>query len=160
MLPTAFVAHPYAPRPTRAAGLLEHGGWRIKRYAITLGEEQLGWASFEPGVALAIGALPAPARAPGRPGVGFLVAHRGRGGDYVVLGWWDRENELPTRVYVHEQAPGERWRAARGGESFCVWDLEVMAFERDAYVATVLAPGAGASAIEEYLARRPEAGDS
>jgi hypothetical protein len=151
---------PFSPRPTRFAGVLAHAGWRIKRYAITAGAAPLDWAAFEPGVALALAALPSPAAAPGRPAVGFLVAHRGRGADYVVLGWWDRENELPTRVFLCEQdAPGAAWRAARGGESFCVWDLAVIAGERDAYVATVLAAddAGSAAAVERYLARH--AGD-
>lgn len=81
------------------------------------------------------------------------MEHRGAGADYVVLGWWDRENELPTRVVVREHASEAPWRPARASESFCVWDLQVIGFERDAYVSTVLAPDAGPDAVEAYLAR-------
>jgi hypothetical protein len=60
--------------------------------------------------------------------------HQGRG-DYLVLGWWDNENELPLRVLVWGESG---WREARGSESVCVWDLRILWHERDAYVATVL----------------------
>jgi hypothetical protein len=141
---------PFSPRPTRFLRVQEHQGWRIKLYAISLDEAPLLVTDFAPGLALALESLPSPALTALRPGLGFCVLHRGRGADYAVLGWWDRENELPVRVLVrpHDEPV---WRAARGSESFCVWDLEVVAFERDAYVKTVLArPPLGA---QEYLNR-------
>lgn len=81
--------------------------------------------------------------------------HRGRDVDYVVQAWWDRENELPVRVYVRDDGP---WRAARNGESFCVWDLEIMNHERNAYVETVLS--GEANGPEAYLGRIFAAGPS
>jgi hypothetical protein len=69
-----------------------------------------------------------------------------------VLAWWDNENELPLRVFVRELEGDSQWRAARGVESFCVWDLQVIAFERDAYVATLLAGSPDvAGATRAYL---------
>lgn len=59
-----------------------------------------------------------------------------------MLCWWDRENELPIRVFVR-QHDGSPWRPAQGSESVCVWDLQVICFERDAYVHTVMAGRAG-----------------
>ena len=141
----------FAPRPITFLDLLSHRGWRLKRYAIVYGAPVLDWADFAPGMALALATLPEPACARDRAGVGFLVQHRGATADYVVLAWWDRENELPVRVVVRDHAPGSAWRSARGSESFCVWDLQVIAFGRDAYVATVLADG-DARAADAYLA--------
>ena len=146
---------PFAPRPITFRDVVEHDGWRLKRYTITTGVSVDEWSDFAPGDALALDALPRPARTAERAGVGFLIQHRGAGADYVVLGWWDRENELPVRVVVRDQVPGATWRPARASESFCVWDLQVIAHERDAYVATVLAEGDPAAA-ERYLAMRLE----
>jgi hypothetical protein len=141
---------PYQPRHLAAHGVESREGWRLKRYAISLEPGGVAWPEFAPGLALAWDALPQPAQTEGRPGVGFVIAHRGRGADYLVIGWWDRENEMPVRVFV--KPTGEAgFRAARGGESFCVWDLRVIAAERDAYVATVLSPQ-GAD-VEGYLQR-------
>ena len=149
---------PWAPRPIRSHGIRSHGEWRLKRYSIVHGAEPADWSAywreFEPGVGRVLADLPHPARTPVRPGVGFLIAHRGRGASYVVLGWWDRENELPLRIAVRDHEPGAAWRAAAASESVCVWDLEVVGHERGAWVATVLGGPAGEldDRVSRYLA--------
>jgi hypothetical protein len=137
----------YAPRPVRYLGLAEPRGYRIKQYAITYGGGPFRAADFAAGLRLAFEVLPQPAVTEARPGVGFAIAHQGNGADYTVLGWWDNENELPLRVVVRPQTPDGVWRLARDGESVCVWDLEVIWFERQAYVQTVL----GGGTVEDYL---------
>jgi hypothetical protein len=142
------VEFPYLPRPVAYRGLVEHLGFRLKRYCITLPGETFDEGRFRAGRGLALSAVPEPAVTAERPGVGFLVEHQGREEDVVLVAWWDRENELPVRIIVcHEQGG---WRPARE-ESFCVWDLQVIAAERDLYVETVLTPGGGG--LEAYLGR-------
>ena len=143
---------PYAQRLTRFVRLLEHGDWRLKLYTIQYGPGRVDEASFADGLALVLDTLPDPAVAPDRPGVGFCILHRGRTADYVALCWWDHENELPIRLAVRTAEEGE-WRPPRGSESVCVWDLRVLAFERDAYVATLLGdpPSDAASYLEVVL---------
>ena len=143
---------PFRPRPVRFHGLRHREGWRLKLYSITHDGAPAELAGFEDGIARAAEALPLPAVAAGRPGAGFVIAHAGRSAAYVVLGWWDHENELPLRVWVRPAAGDGAWRPAEGGESFCVWDLQVLWFEREAYVATVLAEG-HPDPVRAYLAR-------
>ena len=138
---------PFAPRVASFRGIVERAGHRLKGYSIRYGEPPVDWDEHREGVELALAGLPEAEPDQGRPGLGFLLVHRGRAAVYVVLGWWDRQNELPVRVFVQNEGP---WRPARESESFCVWDLEIIAAERDAYVATVLADGDA----EAYLARR------
>ena len=139
---------PFEPRPIQFLRIHEHEGWRIKLYSIALDAAAVDEDGFAQGLVLALAALPQPATTQERPGAAYCVMHQGRGADYLVLGWWDRENEMPVRVFVCP-AEEDAWRAARGSESFCVWDLQVVAFERDAYVATVLAePSLG---VRAYL---------
>jgi hypothetical protein len=140
---------PFRPRAIRFEGVREVRGYRLKLYSISVEEGSVPPEEFEGGFDLAFRELPDPAVSEGRPGLGFVIAHRGRGIDYVVLSWWDRENELPTRVFA---GTGGEWRVARGGESFCVWDLEVLWREREAYVQTVLT-GSGEEGSRAYLAR-------
>jgi hypothetical protein len=143
--------HPFAPRRIEFHGLRSSGGWRLKLYSILYGPGPLDWDSFAPGVAMAESTLPQPAVTPERPGTGFLIAHQGRTRSYAVLGWWDRENELPLRVFVSPDGRPQSWRPSEGSESICVWDLEVLWAEREAYAATVLSPSG--SDVAGYLAR-------
>jgi hypothetical protein len=126
----------YQPRPLDFLGVESVAGHRLKVYAIRHGGQPFDRGQFAGGWELATLALPQPDVAAGRPGVGFAILHQGATSDYFVLSWWDGQIELPTRVSV--RGP-EGWRPASGGESFCVWDLRVMWWEREAYVATVLA---------------------
>ena len=145
---------PYAARHVQLLRLLRQDEWRIKLYSIALHQPVVDEGRFGPGLELALAALPGPARTSSRPGVGFCILHQGRGADYVVLGWWDRENELPLRIYV--KTPDDSWRPAQGSESVCVWDLEVIAFERDAYITTVLAtPPASVASYLGLVLDRP-----
>jgi hypothetical protein len=141
------ISEPYAPRPLAFLGLGSRDGWRIKRYSVVYGEDALDVAAFREVEARLLGELPA-AEGAGRPGVGFVILHQGRGANYVVLAWWDRENELPLRVWVDV---GEGWRPASGSESVCVWDLEIIWCERQAYVHHVLSKPR-APDLDAYLA--------
>ncbi len=80
------------------------------------------------------------------PGVGSAIIHQGATAGYFLLSWWDNDNELPMRVFVRE---GERWRPARDSELFCVWDLEIIWHEREAFVRSMLTRGGGG--VEAYL---------
>lgn len=126
----------YQPRPVSFLGLELVNGHRLKVYSVRHNDQPLDRARFDAGWALAMTALPQPDVSLGRPGLGFVILHQGATGDYLILSWWDRENELPTHVFVRD---ANGWRSAVGGESFCVWDLGVIWWERETYVATVLA---------------------
>lgn len=144
MQPRPFT--PYQPRPLSFLGVREVKGYRLKVYSIVYGERPFRADPFEQGLAVAAAELPQPSVTAGRPGVGFVIEHQGRTGDYLILSWWDQENELPTRVFVSAPAG---WRPATGGESFCVWDLRVVWSEREAYVSTMLSGRSGG--VEAYL---------
>ncbi len=138
----------YQPRPLCFLGVESVAGFLLKVYAIQYAADQgFDRERFADRWDLAAGVLPQPAVTGERPGVGFAILHQAQGDDYLILAWWDRQNELPTRVFLRT---AEGWRPAGGGESFCVWDLRVIWWEREAYVGTVLA--GGANGLESYLA--------
>jgi hypothetical protein len=139
---------PYIARPIRFLGLAKPHGYRIKQYAILYGGGPFREEDFNDGLKLAFETLPRPAETKVRPGLGFAIAHQGNGADYAVLAWWDNENELPLRVFVRPQYHDAQWRPARDGESVCVWDLEVIGYERKVYVETVLDGGTA----DDYVA--------
>ena len=106
----------------------------------------MDWKDFEPAIEMALETLPEPDPAEGRPGLGLLIAHQGKTGDYLVIGWWSQENELPLGVWVRREL--DDWRPAVRGESVCVWDLEILWEERQACVATMMSE---AGEPDEYL---------
>lgn len=150
---------PFKHREILPLAPIETKGWQLKRYRIRHADQVFDETRFDGGRALALGALPHPARTAERPGVGFLIEHQGNGIDYAVLGWWDRENELPLRVFVCDQPGSNAWRPARGSESVCVWDLQVIWAERDAYVSTVLAESQP-DALNAYVSHVLSIGDT
>lgn len=146
---------PYQSRPVRFIDLWTVDGWRLKVYGIS-GRQ----ASPPPAFVVAVkdhasGLLPRPAQTPDRYGVGFVGAHEGRDGSlYGFVDWWENENELRHHGLV---APGERPHDLEPvepeGTRACVWDLAVIAFERQAWVDSVLANPEGAH-LDRYLAAR------
>jgi hypothetical protein len=143
---------PFRPRTVRSHGVHAVSGWKVKLYSISHDGSPLRWNEFQEGFRMARALLPQPPSTPGRPGIAFAIAHHGKTADYAVLAWWDRENELPIRVFVRPPSAGARWRPARESESVCVWDLEIIWEEREAYVETMLAKN-GAARQKEYVDR-------
>jgi hypothetical protein len=131
---------PFGPRVIKPEGVLRRHGWALKVYGVTLEGQTPSPAAFDRIIPIAFAALPQPPITAARAGVGFLICHHGSGMDFCVLAWWERENELFTRVWTRPHVTG-RWTRARGGETACVWDLLIFTRERDAYVDAVLAPG-------------------
>jgi hypothetical protein len=86
--------------------------------------------------------------------VGFLGIHEGRTSNFVFVDWWADENELHHHVYVSPKDEPQRLNyATPTGVIACVWDLRVLAFERQAWLDTVLKP-AGNVNLDAYLERR------
>lgn len=143
---------PFRPRATTFRDVWRVGNWRLKRYAIVYDGGPADWAEYDDVWPRVEATLPQPAVGRGRPGVGFVIAHRGASLHYLILAWWDRENEVPLRVFVKGFGSEDSWRAAEGSESVCVWDLEIIWFERCAYVETLM--GEGDSDADSYLERQ------
>lgn len=119
-------------------GICEIRGWQLKRYRIHPPGRDFDGQDWEKGRASVAGLLPQPPRSSGRAGVGFIIEHPGRRIDYLVLCWWDSENELFNRVLTCNPATPGVWMLATSGTIACVWDLAVVNFERDAWVETML----------------------
>ena len=143
----------YQPRRVKSLGVQNIAGFQLKTYAVFRQDDVFDPVRFERGLKRAVEELPSPPATHARPGAGFVIFHQGATGDYVVLCWWDNQNELPTRVFVRDGTGGGegqiQWRPARLHESFCVWDLAIMWFEREAYIASALT-GAD-NGLEKYL---------
>lgn len=78
----------------------------------------------------------------------FAIFHDGAGMAYLVLCWWGNDNELFTSVSVRTD---EGWVEDPSRFSFCLWDLEILWFERNAFVETLYS---GEPDIARYRATR------
>ena len=142
----------YAPRPVRPMGVRPFGDWTLKLYGIAYGRDRPSAELVEAAVRAADSALPVPARSDARYGIGFLGIHHGRDSNFVFVSWWENENELQHRVfYSAPDRPAELRPATPEEPIACVWDLSVIAHEREAWIRHVLARPS-AAVLEAYLA--------
>ena len=133
-------------------GLQRARGWTLKIYGIDYGGAEPRPELVDAGVRIAVPALPNPAVDDDRYGLGFLGIHDGRDSNFVFVCWWQKENELQHRVFYSEPEQPTRLRPAAPEEPIaCVWDLSVLAHEREAWVRHMLASPSGPDA-EAYLA--------
>lgn len=141
----------YQPRPIRFLELWSQIGWRVKTYGIAY-QHSLP----RPELVVAAKKIALPYLAPTSEDirhyhVGFLGVHDGRGANFVFFDYWADENELHHHVYVSpSDQPQELQYVTPTGLIACVWDLRLMAFERQAWVENVLANPAGPN-LEAYL---------
>ena len=95
--------------------------------------------------------LPAPATEAARYGAAFVTFHRAEMFNQIIVDWWERVNELrhhvfkslPERPYAFEEITAS-------GEAFCIWELRVIGFERDAWLEMAIKNGNG-NGIDDYL---------
>ena len=84
-------------------------------------------------------ALAAAVRALAEPGVpGFTIAHDAQSAGLGLVYWWANDNEIHARFYASPlDDPGALTPYTGAGMS-CVWELEVIDFERRAWLEDVL----------------------
>ncbi len=139
----------YAKRPIRFLELRTIAGFQIKIYGIAYEREEPRLELVEAALRVATHILPQV----GQPhhGVGFLGVHDGRDSNFVFLDYWANENELMQHLFVSAvDDPTALVPAPAGGPVGCVWDLRLLAFEREAWLEHVLRK-APAADIEGYL---------
>jgi hypothetical protein len=87
-------------------------------------------------------------------GVGVLGIHDGRESNLVFVNFWADENELHHHVYISPQEIPQRLvDVTSSGLLACVWDLQVIYFEQQAWLDSVLRNPNGPD-LERYLACR------
>ena len=148
------LAEPYAARPVRVSGIERHAGWTLKIYEITYNGDPLDPRLGQAALVTVRERLPSPAVTDDRYGIGFVGVHQGRGGNFVFVDWWARENELHHHVWFSDSdTPGQLRPAGPDDPIACCWDLSVICHERAAWVRHVLTRYEEPD-VEGYLADR------
>lgn len=142
---------PYQPRPVRFLELWETQGWRLKVYGIAYRGERPREALAARARTITRDCLP-PA-GDNNYGVGFIGIHEGRDSNFIFVDWWANENELYHRAYVALGTDPDTFRnQSHSGLMACVWDLSVLAYERQAWIDCVLRQSS-APDVEGYLSK-------
>jgi len=152
-----YVRAEYQMRPVRFLDLWEPlSAWRIKMYGITYRKETPDAGLIKAGQLIAEARLRGIAPDTHHQ-VGFLGIHQAQSRNLVFLNWWTNENELHHHPYVStKEAPTHLQYALPDGPAMSVWDIKLIAFERDAWVECVLA-NEDEPNLEAYLERRMSA---
>ena len=73
--------------------------------------------------------------------MGFVAVHRGASWDFVTIGFWAYQTELRLISLMRASSDSARLEpVADGALSSDVWDLRLLAHERDAWVRHALHP--------------------
>jgi hypothetical protein len=149
---TLILAPPYKPRHVRFIRREDVEGWQLKLYGIAVNGQEPRPEFVAATRDLAARVLPQPPVADDRYGVGFAIAHDARFVGIALVYWWQSENELHQRIYVSPKEDPAAFTQVENQPAGCVWELEVVDFERRAWLEDVLSNPAGPD-IDAYLER-------
>ena len=69
---------------------------------------------------------------------GFTIAHDAATAGLGIVYWWENENEIHSRVFASPREDPGALEPHDGTGMACVWELEIVDFERRAYLEDVL----------------------
>jgi hypothetical protein len=134
----------YKTRSIRYIGREDVGDWRLKVYGI-------GTHAPDARPEFVAATLDAAREAlPDGGGAGFIIAHDAKTAGLSLVYWWANENEVHGRFFASPlDDPTERVPSDGTGLA-CVWEMEIIDFERRAWLEHVLKN----DDLDGYLAQR------
>jgi hypothetical protein len=148
------LVEPYEPRPIRFLELWERGGWRLKVYSLAYELPLARPHIIETSKAVLWDHLERVSTDKTHYHIGFIGINDGRGAIFSFVDFWADENELHHHVFIAPKDDvAQLAYATPTGLIACVWDMALIAFERQAWVNTVLNNPSGPD-IEAYLSTR------
>jgi hypothetical protein len=130
---------PYIPRQVRPLGLHQVGDWRVKLHGLySAGETADDPAALAGALRAAEEALPSPAAAGGRYGVGFVIVHRGTNAYWYVVCWWSYNCLLSIAAYSARISDAADIARCPARQARCVWELAVIDHERRSWTRSVM----------------------
>lgn len=131
-------AEPYAPRRMAFIEQWREDGLAIKAYAIQRNPDPaVAPLSAEVAAAArktAMAALRDAARDPRATGLGFCIVHVGEEAVWLLADWWISGGILCQQMYSAPLDQPEQFQPVQGPFIACVWELEVTAHERGAWM--------------------------
>jgi hypothetical protein len=84
--------------------------------------------------------------------IGFTIAHDATAAGLGLVYWWANENEIHSRLYASPMDDPGKLEPIDGTGMACVWELEIIDFERGAWLEDVLKAGDTEGYLERNLA--------
>jgi hypothetical protein len=147
------LAGPHLRRPIRFERHERVGDWRLKLYTIAPHGQLARSSLVDETLRRAPAIFPQPAHTAERHGVGFVIVHDAVTACIALYYWWQSFNELHQRIHVGPKHDPAAMTQIANQTAGCVWELEVIDFERRAWLGDILANPSGPD-IERYLGRR------
>ena len=144
----------YQARSTKFHELAEHNDWRIKVYTITAHAHGLTESLLTAAKNIAFLHLPKTAITDQRYGVGFLIIHQGLMANWILLDWWEHNDIIHHLVFSSpSDNPNNITAVTDHSIMACVYELEIIEFERRAWIDTILS-NKNPPDFERYLQMR------
>jgi len=134
----------------------EQGGWRLKVTQVLARGRQPEPELVDAALVAAAEFLPARDEIPVQYRINVVLIHQGSRYDFVLVGYWTYETEFRYGTSMRASSDSTRLVPLSSGElATDVWDLRVLAAERDAWLEHVLRPGGARDApdLEERFRR-------
>lgn len=126
-------------RPVHFHELWECNDWKVKIYTIIQPGVQAGFNGVGIAKNLAIPLINAADGNDRHHASAFIIIHLAEAFHQILFDYWAHSNELRQRVYRSEPRDVPDFRDVTAtGELFCVWELGVIAFEREVWMEHVL----------------------
>jgi hypothetical protein len=131
-------------RSIRYIGREDLGDWRLKVYGIGTHAPDARPEFVAATLDAAREALPAGG------GAGFVIAHDAKSAGLSLIYWWANENEVHGRFFASPLDDPTALVPSDGTGLACVWEMEIIDFERRAWLDHVLKN----NDLDGYLAQR------
>ena len=125
----------HEPRTIRFIRRQDLGDWRLKVYGIGTHAPDARPEFVEATVEAARGALP------DGGGTAFVIAHDAKTAGLGIVYWWANDNEIHGRFFGSPLDDPSALTEFQDTGLACVWELEVLDFERRAWLEHVLKRG-------------------
>ena len=146
-------AFEYFPRWVKAGTPIACNGHRLKPYAMHISAHQEKPVLSDLELQELLRSCVPPPADPLDHGVGFVIVHYARDGDYLLVSRWYGGNMLKHELFRISQTP-QGWQAEPLRSTnivACVWELQVITFERQSWVCTAMAKGGTEASFDSYL---------
>jgi hypothetical protein len=143
----------YFPRWVEAGKLIALNGYRLKSYAMFLSQQAPKEVLSDSDLENLLKKCLAPSTDPLDHGIGFVLVHYARDGNYLLASRWYGGNMLKHELFVLSHT-AQGWHAeplVSTNIVACVWELQVITFERQAWVSTAMTRGGTEDSFESYF---------